>query len=77
MIGMWLERFVIVVISLQPRLPAVLVGTCTGSPRVGIGRRSLEPSASSRCLFFLFMRLMPAISIFEMRALLPEAKVKE
>ena len=27
LIGMWLERFVIVVTSLQPRLPAVVVGT--------------------------------------------------
>ena len=28
-------------------------------------------------LFFLFIRFMPAISIFEIRALLPQAKVKE
>ena len=28
-------------------------------------------------LFFIFIRLMPAISIFEMRTLLPQAKVKE
>jgi molybdopterin-containing oxidoreductase family membrane subunit len=26
-------------------------------------------------LFFLFVRLLPAISIFEMRTLVPEAKV--
>jgi hypothetical protein len=26
---------------------------------------------------FLFLRLLPAISIFEMRTLLPEAEVKE
>jgi hypothetical protein len=28
-------------------------------------------------LMFLFLRLLPAISIFEMRTLLPEAEVKE
>jgi hypothetical protein len=28
-------------------------------------------------LFFLFVRFMPMISIFEMRTILPEAEVKE
>jgi molybdopterin-containing oxidoreductase family membrane subunit len=28
-------------------------------------------------LMFLFLRLLPAISIFEMRTLLPESEVKE
>jgi hypothetical protein len=28
-------------------------------------------------LFFLFIRFMPAISIFELRTLLPQSKVKE
>jgi hypothetical protein len=28
-------------------------------------------------LLFLFLRFLPAISIFEMRTLLPESKVKE
>jgi molybdopterin-containing oxidoreductase family membrane subunit len=28
-------------------------------------------------LLFLFLRFLPAISIFEMRTLLPEAEVKE
>jgi molybdopterin-containing oxidoreductase family membrane subunit len=28
-------------------------------------------------LMFLFLRLLPSISIFEMRTLLPEAEVKE
>ncbi len=73
--GMWLERFVIVVMSLQrDYLPTswgmywftkwdvmTLVGT--------MGFFTL--------LFFLFIRFMPAIAIFEMRALLPQAKVKE
>ncbi len=73
--GMWLERFVIVVMSLQrDYLPTswgmywftkwdvmTLLGT--------MGFFTL--------LFFLFIRFMPAISITEMRTLLPEAKVKE
>ena len=28
-------------------------------------------------MLFLFLRVLPAISIFEMRTLLPEAEVKE
>jgi molybdopterin-containing oxidoreductase family membrane subunit len=28
-------------------------------------------------LMFLFLRILPAISIFEMRTLLPEAEVRE
>ena len=73
--GMWLERFVIVIMSLQrDYVPSswgmywptkwdimTLVGT--------MGFFTL--------LFFLFIRFMPAISIFEIRALLPQAKVKE
>src|SRR6202045_3487723 len=73
--GMWLERFVIVVMSLQrDYIPSswgmywftkwdmmIFVGT--------MGFFTL--------LFFIFIRLMPAISIFEMRTLIPQAKVKE
>jgi Ni/Fe-hydrogenase subunit HybB-like protein len=73
--GMWLERFVIVVMSLQrDYLPTswgmywftkwdimTLLGTM----------------GFFTFLFFLFIRFMPAISIFEIRALLPQAKVKE
>jgi len=29
------------------------------------------------CLLFLFVRLLPMISIYEMRALLSEAKIEE
>jgi len=73
--GMWLERYVIIITSLQRDfLPtswgmywftkwdvATLLGT--------MGFFTL--------LFFLFIRFMPAISIFEIRTLLPQAKVKE
>jgi len=74
LIGMWLERFVIVITSLaRDFLPsswghytatrwdwAVFTGT--------LGFFSL-------CMF-LFIRVMPSISIFEIRQLLPEAEVK-
>ena len=74
LVGMWLERFVIVVISLhRDFLPSswgmyyptrwdwmTFVGT------IGF---------FLRCMF-LFVRMLPMISIFEMRMLLPEAEVK-
>jgi molybdopterin-containing oxidoreductase family membrane subunit len=73
--GMWLERFVIVVTSLhRDFLPsawgmylptfwdwATFVGT------IGL----------FLTLLFLFLRFLPMISIFEMRTILPEAKVDE
>jgi molybdopterin-containing oxidoreductase family membrane subunit len=75
LIGMWLERYVIIVSSLaQDFLPsswsnfhatrwdwATYVGT------IGL----------FLFLFFLFIRLLPMISIFEVRTLLPQAKVEE
>jgi molybdopterin-containing oxidoreductase family membrane subunit len=75
LIGMWLERYVIIVGSLaQDFLPsswsifkatrwdwATYVGT------IGL----------FLFLFFLFIRLLPMISIFEVRTLLPAAKVEE
>jgi molybdopterin-containing oxidoreductase family membrane subunit len=74
LIGMWLERFVIVITSLaRDFLPSSwghYVGTrwdwavFTGT----IGFFSL-------CMY-LFIRIMPSISIFEMRQLLPESEVK-
>src|SRR3982075_2400427 len=74
-IGMWLERFVIVVTSLhRDFLPsswgfykptqwdwAMFVGT------IGF----------FFALLFLFIRFLPMISIFEMRTILPEAEVDE
>jgi len=74
-IGMWLERFVIVVTSLhRDFLPsswgfyqatqwdwAMFIGT------IGF----------FFTLLFLFIRFLPMISIFEMRTILPEAEVEE
>jgi Ni/Fe-hydrogenase subunit HybB-like protein len=72
LLGMWLERFIIVVVSLHRDFLnsswgmyyptrwdwAVLVGT------VGL---------FASCMF-LFVRILPMISIFELRTLLPEAE---
>jgi Ni/Fe-hydrogenase subunit HybB-like protein len=74
-LGMWLERFVIVVTSLsRDFLPSSWgmyyptrwdYGTFLGS--IGL----------FLTLLFLFIRFLPMISIFEMRTLLPEAEVEE
>jgi Ni/Fe-hydrogenase subunit HybB-like protein len=75
LIGMWLERYIIIVSSLaQDYLPS--------------SWRVFEPTRWDwgtyfgtiglfLVLFFAFIRLLPMISIFEVRVLLPQAKVKE
>ena len=74
LVGMWLERFVIIITSLsRDFLPsswghytptrwdyAVLAGT------IGFFSAAM----------YIFIRIMPTISIFEMRQLLPESEVK-
>jgi molybdopterin-containing oxidoreductase family membrane subunit len=72
-VGMWLERFVIVVISLsRDYLPS-----SWGSYKAT--RWDYATYAGTIGLFltliFLFVRVLPAISIFEVRALLPQSKV--
>src|ERR687895_1009338 len=73
-VGMWLERFIIIVTSLhRDFLPsswdmyeptrwdfAMFAGT------IGL----------FLALFFLFIRFLPAIAIFEMRTIVPQAKLK-
>jgi molybdopterin-containing oxidoreductase family membrane subunit len=73
-VGMWLERFIIIVTSLHlDFLPSswdmyeptrwdfgMLAGT------IGL----------FLALFFLFVRFLPAIAMFEMRTIVPEAKLK-
>ncbi len=75
LVGMWLERFVIIVTSLhRDYLPsswghymptrwdwATYLGT------IGLFTTAI----------FIFIRIVPAISIFEMRMLLPQSEVKE
>jgi Ni/Fe-hydrogenase subunit HybB-like protein len=73
-VGMWLERFVIIVTSLhRDFLPSswdmyypTIWDFATFFGTVGL----------FVTLMFLFVRLLPMISIFEVRTLLPDAKVK-
>jgi molybdopterin-containing oxidoreductase family membrane subunit len=75
LVGMWLERFVIIVTSLhRDYLPSSwghYVATrwdwATYAGTIGLFTAAI----------FLFIRIMPAISIFEIRMLLPQAEVKE
>jgi molybdopterin-containing oxidoreductase family membrane subunit len=75
LLGMWLERFVIVVTSLHrdflPSSWGMYVAT-RWDYAIFVGTLGLFFSA-----MFLFIRLMPMITIFEMRMLLPQAKLSE
>ena len=74
-VGMWLERYVIVVVSLSrdylPSSWGLYHGTIFDWATY-VGSIGLFIA-----LLFLFIRLLPMISIFEMRQILPEAKVAE
>ncbi len=74
-IGMWLERFVIVVTSLhRDFLPSSwdMYYPTFWDISTFIGTIGLFLT-----LLFLFIRFLPMISIFEMRTLVPDAEVKE
>jgi molybdopterin-containing oxidoreductase family membrane subunit len=74
-IGMWLERYVIIVVSLHRDFLPSSWGTYSGTVwdwSMYVGTIGLFLS-----LLFLFIRVLPMISIFELRTLLPEAQVKE
>jgi Ni/Fe-hydrogenase subunit HybB-like protein len=74
-VGMWLERFVIIVTSLHRDFLPSSWGMYKGTPfdwAAFIGTLGLFFT-----LFFLFVRFLPAISIFEMRTILPEAATGE
>src|SRR5580698_6387953 len=75
LVGMWLERFIIVVVSLHRDFLTSSWGMYYPTRwdwMTYIGTIGMFLAA-----MFLFLRLLPAISIFEMRTLLPEAEVKE
>ena len=72
-IGMWLERFVIIVDEPAPRLPAVVVGDVLARP-VWDWATFIGTIGLFLALLFLFIRFLPMISIFEMRTLVPEAR---
>jgi Ni/Fe-hydrogenase subunit HybB-like protein len=75
LIGMWLERFVIVITSLSRDFLPSSWGHYTPTRwdwAVFTGTLGFFSVA-----MFLFIRMMPSISIFEMRTLLPESEVEE
>jgi molybdopterin-containing oxidoreductase family membrane subunit len=74
-VGMWTERFVIVVTSLHRDFMPSSWGMYT--PTVWDWMTFIGTLGLFLCLLFLFVRLLPMISIYEMRTMLPEAQVKE
>jgi len=74
-VGMWLERFIIVVVSLhRDFLPS---SWDMYSPTIWDWGMYIGSIGLFLSLLFLFVRFLPMISIFEMRTLLPGAEVKE
>jgi Ni/Fe-hydrogenase subunit HybB-like protein len=74
-VGMWLERFVIIVTSLHRDFLPSSWGSYRGTPwdySMFFGTIGLFLT-----LFFLFIRFLPTISIFEMRTLVPAASLEE
>ncbi|HSS44747.1 MAG TPA: NrfD/PsrC family molybdoenzyme membrane anchor subunit [Thermoanaerobaculia bacterium] len=71
-VGMWLERFVIVVTSLHRDFLPSSWGMYY--PTRYDWATFLGTIGFFAALFFLFIRFLPMISIFEMRTLVPEAK---
>jgi Ni/Fe-hydrogenase subunit HybB-like protein len=74
-IGMWLERFVIIVLSLHRDFLTSSWGMFR--PTFWDWSTYVGTIGLFLTLFFLFVRLLPVISIFEMRTIVPEAKVQE
>ena len=74
-IGMWLERFVIVVTSLHRDFLPSSWGMY--SPTFWDWGTYLGTMGLFLTLLFLFVRFLPMISIAEMRAILPEARIDE
>jgi molybdopterin-containing oxidoreductase family membrane subunit len=74
-IGMWLERFVIVVTSLHRDFLPSSWGQY--QPTQWDWGMFIGTIGFFFTLLFLFIRFLPMISIFEMRTILPEAEVEE
>src|SRR5438552_4620949 len=74
LVGMWLERFVIVVLSLSPDFLTSSWGMYY--PTRWDWMTYFGTIGMFLTAMFLFVRILPMISIFEMRTLLPEAEVK-
>ena len=74
-VGMWLERYVIIVVSLHRDFLPSSWGMYSGTffdRAAFVGTLGLFAT-----LLFLFVRFLPAISIFEMRTILPGAEPEE
>jgi len=74
-IGMWLERFVIIVVSLSRDFLPSSWGMY--QPSQWDWSMFIGTIGFFFALLFLFIRFLPMISIFEMRTILPEAEVEE
>ena len=74
-VGMWLERYVIIVTSLHRDFLPSSWGMFQGT--VWDWSTYIGTIGLFLTLLFLFLRFLPAISIFEMRTLLPGAEMKE
>ena len=74
-VGMWLERYIIVVVSLHRDYLPSSWGMYHGT--IWDWTTFIGTIGLFLALLFLFIRLLPMISIFEMRAILPDAKVHE
>jgi len=74
-VGMWLERYVIIVTSLHRDFLPSSWGMYSGT--IWDYSTFLGTIGLFLALMFLFIRFLPMISIFEMRAILPEARVEE
>jgi Ni/Fe-hydrogenase subunit HybB-like protein len=74
-VGMWLERYVIIVVSLHRDFLPSSWGMYSGT--IWDWATFLGTIGLFLSLLFLFIRFLPMISIFEMRTLVPEAEVKE
>ena len=72
-VGMWLERFVIIVLSLHRDFLPSSWGMY--APTFWDWSTFIGTIGLFLTLLFLFLRFLPMISIFEMRTILPEAKV--
>ena len=72
--GMWLERFVIIVTSLNRDFLPSSWGNY--SPRIWEFTMFFGTVGLFLTCIYLFVRLLPVISIFEMRTVVPQAKMK-
>ena len=74
-IGMWLERFVIIVTSLHRDFLPSSWGMY--APTFWDWSTYVGTIGLFLTLLFLFIRFLPMIAIFEMRTMLPAAKVEK